>query len=146
MVEVGTLAHKLKSHSAGLPAFFTPTGYNTWYSDGKLPIKFKLGGKEVEIYSKPREKRQFGGRNFIMEESLSADVALIKAHIGDSQGNLVFNKSAQNFNPDMAGAAKLVIAEVDKVVEAGQIDPNHVQLPGVFVDRVVMSDPKSPYS
>lgn len=77
---------------------------------------------------------------------MGADVALIKARYGDAKGNLVFNKSAQNFNPDMAGAAKIVIAEVDKLVEVGQIDPNAVQLPGVFVDFVMELDSKSVYS
>lgn len=100
----------------------------------------------MEIYTTPREVKQFHGRSFILEESLQADVALIKAHIGDTKGNLVFNKSAQNFNPDMAGAAKIVVAEVDKVVEVGQIDPNLVQLSGVFVNYVLEADPKSRYS
>lgn len=112
----GTLAQKLKAKGGGIPAFYTPSGANTTYADGTLPIKFKKGSREVEVYPKPRESRVFNGRTYIMEEWLAPNVALIKGHRGDAKGNITFHKTAQNFSPDMAVAADYVIAEVDKIV------------------------------
>lgn len=106
----GTLAEKLKARGGGIPAFYTPSGANTSYADGTLPIKFKKGTREGEIYPKPKETRVFSGKSYILEESMSANVALIRGHLGDAKGNIVFHKTAQNFSPDMAVAADYVIA------------------------------------
>lgn len=114
----GTLAERIRAAGAGIPAFFTPAGVGTIVAEGK-------------------EVREFGGRSYIMEHSLSADVALIKAWRGDRLGNLVYRKTARNFNPMMATAAKLTIAEVEELVEPGAIDPDHVVTPGIYVKRIV---------
>lgn len=103
-----------------------------------MPISFKKGsgGKEKEIISEPKELRTYNGRDYVLEESITGDVALIKAWKADKLGNLVFRKNARNFNSDMGTAAKLVVAEVEEIVEVGEIDPDHVHLPSVFVHRV----------
>lgn len=103
----------MRSGGAGIPAFFTPAGVNTLYSTGRYPIKLNPKTKEPEILSKVREMREFNGRKYIMEETLFADFALIKAWKADKKGNLIFHKTAQNFNVDMAMAAKCVVAEVE---------------------------------
>lgn len=114
----GTLAERLRAGGAGIPAFFTRTGYGTIVAEGK-------------------ETRQFGEHWYVMETALSADVALVKAWKADKAGNLVFRKTARNFNPACAMAGKICVAEVEHVVEVGEIDPDHVHLPGIYVDRIV---------
>ena len=114
----GTLAERLRAGGAGIPAFFTRTGYGTVVAEGK-------------------ETRQFGEHWYVMETALMADVALVKAWKADKAGNLVFRKTARNFNPACAMAGKVCIAEVEEVVEVGAIDPDHVHLPGIYVDRIV---------
>lgn len=100
----------------------------------------------MEIASRPRATGIFGGKKYLMEEAIMGDFALVKAKSADKSGNLVFNKTARNFNADMCTAAKCVIAEVEEIVETGQIDPDHVHVPGVFVDRIYLADPNSEFS
>jgi 3-oxoacid CoA-transferase subunit A len=113
----GTLSERLRAGGAGIPAFYTPTGYGTMVAEGK-------------------ETREFGGRMYVMERALRGDFAFIKAWKGDRWGNLVYRKTARNFNPMMATAADYVIAEVEELVELGQLDPNQVHTPGIFVDAI----------
>jgi len=136
----GTLAEKIKSGGKGIPAFWTPTGANTLIEQGGFPTKYKLNSKEPEVYSKKKECREFNGKKYIMEETIFGDVALVKAYRADKRGNLQYRLSARNFNEDMATAAKFVIAEVEEIVENGEIDPNDVHTPGVFVHAVVKGD------
>jgi 3-oxoacid CoA-transferase subunit A len=116
----GTLAEKLRAGGAGIPAFFTRTGVGTVVAEGK-------------------EIREFDGRKYVMERSLAPDVSLVKADIADRSGNLVFRKTARNFNPDVATAGKITIVEVEKIVETGELDPDHVHLPGIYVHRIVLN-------
>lgn len=116
----GTLAEKLRAGGAGIPAFFTKTGYGTLVAEGK-------------------ETREFDGEQYIMERSLVADVGLVKAWKADKSGNLMFNKTARNFNPLAAMASKVCIVEVEEIVEVGSFDPDHVHLPGVYVQRIVIN-------
>ena len=115
----GTLAERLRAGGAGIPAFFTRTGYGTIVAEGK-------------------ETRQFDdGHWYVMETALKADVSLVKAWKADKAGNLVFRKTARNFNPACAMAGAVCVAEVEEIVETGSIDPDHVHLPGIYVDRIV---------
>ncbi|GAB3362748.1 CoA transferase subunit A [Lysobacter rhizosphaerae] len=115
----GTLAERLRAGGAGIPAFYTRTGYGTVVAEGK-------------------ETRQFDdGHWYVMETALKADVSLVKAWKADKAGNLVFRKTARNFNPACAMAGKVCVAEVEEIVEVGAIDPDHVHLPGIYVDRIV---------
>jgi len=113
----GTFAERIRAGGAGIAAFYTPTGYGTVVADGK-------------------ETRAFGGRHFVLETALTADFALVKACAGDRLGNLVYRKTARNFNPIMATAARITIAEVERLVEPGRIDPEQVHTPGVLVTRI----------
>lgn len=115
----GTLAERIRAGGAGIPAFFTPTGYGTLVAEGK-------------------DVRYFEGKPYVMERGLTADFAIIKAWKGDRHGNLVFRKTANNFNAVMATAAKITIAEVEELVEPGELDPNFIHTPGIFVQRVVL--------
>lgn len=114
----GTLAEKLRAGGAGIPAFFTRTGYGTQVAEGK-------------------EVREFDGNMYVMERSIVADVALVKAWKADPSGNLVYRKTARNFNPMVATAGKVCIAEVEIMVEVGELDPDQVHTPGIYVDRIV---------
>jgi 3-oxoacid CoA-transferase subunit A len=116
----GTLAERLRAGGAGIPAFFTRTGYGTIVAEGK-------------------ETREFDGHHYVMETALRADVSLVKAWKADKSGNLVFRKTARNFNPACAMAGKVCIAEVEQLVEVGELDPDHVHLPGIYVDRIVVN-------
>jgi len=136
----GTLAEKLRAGGAGIPAFFTSTAFGTVIQQGGFPIKYKAdgkGGMEVEIASKPRETRKFGDRTYVMEEAIRGDFALIKAWKGDTNGNLMFRATARNFNPDCAKAAKIAIAEVEELVQPGELKPDEIHLPGIYVHRIV---------
>lgn len=117
LIPQGTLAERIRAGGAGIPAFFTPTGYGTEAAEGK-------------------EARQFDGKWYIMESWLKADFSIVKAWKGDSAGNLVFRGTARNFNPMMATAGKITIAEVEELVEPGQLDPNNIHTPGIFVQRI----------
>ena len=114
----GTLAERLRAGGAGIPAFYVRTGYGTIVAEGK-------------------ETREFDGQHYVMETALKADVSLVKAWRADRSGNLVFRKTARNFNPAVAMAGQVCIAEVEEIVETGAIDPDHVHLPGIYVDRIV---------
>lgn len=113
----GTLAEKCRAAQAGIPAFYTPAGYGTEVAEGK-------------------EAREFNGKMHIMEEAFKADFAIVKAWKGDEAGNLIFKGTARNFNACMAGAAKITVAEVEELVPAGTLDPNHIHIPGIFVQRI----------
>ncbi len=116
----GTLAERLRAGGAGIPAFFTRTGYGTIVAEGK-------------------ETREFDGQHYVLETALKADVSLVKAWRADSSGNLQFRKTARNFNPAAATAGKVCIVEVEELVDVGAIDPDHVHLPGIYVDRIVVN-------
>jgi len=117
----GTLAERIRAGGAGVPAFFTATGYGTQIAEGK-------------------ETREFDGRHYVMERGLFADLALVHAWKGDTEGNLVYRKTARNFNPMMATAAKVTVAEVEELVEPGTFDPDHIITPGIFVKRIIKLD------
>jgi 3-oxoacid CoA-transferase subunit A len=114
----GTLAERIRAGGAGIPAFFTKTGVGTLIAEGK-------------------ELREFDGERYVMERGLFADLALIHAWKGDTEGNLVFRKTARNFNPMMAAAAEVTVAEVEQLVEPGQLDPDHIVTPGIYVKRMI---------
>lgn len=116
----GTLAEKLRAGGAGIPAFYIQTGVGTLVAEGK-------------------EVREFEGKEFILEKSLTADVALVKAYKADKAGNLVFRKTARNFNPECAMAGKITVAEVEQIVEIGELDPDDIHLPGIYVNRIVVN-------
>ncbi|MGW8889524.1 CoA transferase subunit A [Streptomyces sp. NPDC055749] len=132
----GTLAEKLRAGGAGIPAFFTPAGVGTPVSEGGLPWRHHPDGS-VAVASPPKEVRQYAGRRYVLEESITTDYALVHALTGDTDGNLVFDKAARNFNPLVATAGRLCIAQVEQLVAPGELDPGQVQLPGIFVDRIV---------
>ena len=116
----GTLAEKLRAGGAGIPAFFTKTGYGTVVAEGK-------------------ETREFDGEHYVMERSLRADVSLVKAWKADKSGNLVYRKTARNFNPMIATAGRVCVAEVEQVVEVGELDPESIHTPGIYVKRIVLN-------
>ena len=116
----GTLAEKLRAGGAGIPAFFTKTGYGTLVAEGK-------------------ETREFDGEHYVMERSLVADVSLVKAQKSDKSGNLIFRRTARNFNPNVASAGKITVAEVEELVETGELDPDDIHTPGIFVHRIVVN-------
>ena len=121
LVPQGTFSERIRAGGAGIPAFFTPTGVGTIVAEGK-------------------ETREFNGRQYVMERGLKADFALIKAWKGDTQGNLVYRKTARNFNPMMATAAKITIAEVERLVNPGELEPDMVATPGVYVKRILQGE------
>ncbi len=139
LVPQGTIAEKVRAGGAGIPAFFTATGVGTQLEKGEFPIALN-GDGSVRIPGKVKRTEMFGEKRFLMEESIVADVALVKAWKSDTLGNLVFRGTAQNFNRPMGTAAKLVLAEVEHVVPAGDIRPEDVHLPGIYVDRVIVGD------
>ncbi|WP_371188977.1 CoA transferase subunit A [Thalassotalea maritima] len=117
----GTLAEKMRAGGAGIPAFFTATGYGTPVAEGK-------------------EEREFNGRNYILEESITGDFAIVKAWKADTYGNLVYRNTARNFNPMAATAGKITVVEVEEIVEAGELDPNEIHTPGIYVNRLIKGD------
>ena len=135
----GTLAERMRAGGAGIPAFYTTAGVGTQVAEGGLPVRYNPDGTVAET-SKSKETREFDGRLYVLEEGIRADFALVHAHKGDRYGNLVFNKTAMNFNPDAAMSGKTTIAQVEHLVDA--IDPNEVDLPGIYVDRVVVVGPQ----
>jgi 3-oxoacid CoA-transferase subunit A len=136
LVPQGTLAERLRAGGCGIPAFFTPAGDGTMIADGGLPWRYNADGS-VAIASPKKETRVFDGREYVMELGIVCDFAMVRASVGDRHGNLVFHKSTRNFNPLCAMAGRITIAEVEELVEPGEIDPEQVHLPGVFVQRVV---------
>ena len=138
LVPQGTLDERLRAGGAGIPAFFTPAGVGTMVAEGGLPWRYGPDGT-VAAASPPKEVREFGGEAYVLEESITTDFALVHALKGDRYGNLVFDKSARNFNPLCAMAGRIAIAEIEELTE---LDPDEVQLPGVFVQRVVVLSPQ----
>ena len=132
----GTLAERLRAGGAGIPAFYTPTGAGTAISDGGLPIRYVAGGGAVAKWSPKKETRDFDGRPYVLEPAIRGDFALVKAWKGDRFGNLVYRHTAMNFNPMMATAAKVTIAEVEELVEVGALDPDHIHTAGIYVSRI----------
>jgi 3-oxoacid CoA-transferase subunit A len=121
LIPQGTLAERCRAAQTGIPAFFTPAGYGTEVAQGK-------------------ETREFNGKMHVLEHAFQADFAIVKAWKGDTAGNLIFKGTARNFNPCMAGAAKITIAEVEELVEAGTLDPNQIHIPGIFVQRIFQGE------
>jgi 3-oxoacid CoA-transferase subunit A len=121
LIPQGTLAERCRAAQAGIPAFFTPAGYGTEVAEGK-------------------EVREFNGKMHIMEHAFKADFAIVKAWKGDTAGNLIFKGTARNFNPCMCGAAKITVAEVEELVEAGTLDPNQIHVPGILVQRIFQGE------
>ncbi|KAH8402878.1 hypothetical protein KR222_008483, partial [Zaprionus bogoriensis] len=131
----GTLAEKIRAGGAGIPAFFTPTGYATLVQEGGAPVKYSTDGKVIASSAK-KPVQSFKGRNYVMEESIFADFAFVKAQKADAMGNLVFNKSARNFNAPMCRAAKVTVAEVEEIVPVGALKPDEIHVPGIYVKRI----------
>ena len=121
LIPQGTLAERCKAAQGGFPAFYTPAGYGTEVAEGK-------------------ETREFNGKMYILEEAFKADFAFVKAWKGDEAGNLIFRGTARNFNPCMCGAAKITVAEVEELVPAGSLDPDHIHIPGIFVQRIFQGE------
>lgn len=117
LIPQGTLAQRCRAAQSGIPAFYTPAGFGTEVAEGK-------------------EVREFNGKMHIMERAFTADFAFVKAWKGDTAGNLIFKGTARNFNPNMCGAATITVAEVEELVPAGELDPNHIHIPGIFVQRI----------
>ena len=117
----GTLAEKCRAAQAGFPAFYTPAGYGTEVAEGK-------------------ETREFDGKMYVLEDAFKADFAFVKAWKGDAAGNLIFKGTSRNFNPNMCGAATITVAEVEEMVEVGELDPNNVHIPGIFVQRIFQGE------
>ncbi|MDQ4054526.1 MAG: CoA transferase subunit A, partial [Actinomycetota bacterium] len=141
----GTLAERMRAGGSGIPAFYTATGGGTQVAEGGLPWKYDEAGNVV-VSSPPKDTRTFetadGPKEFVLEEAIIADFGLVRAWRGDRHGNLVYRDSARNFNPLAAMCGRVTIAEVEHLVEPGEIDPNHVHTPGVFVQRVVALTPE----
>jgi 3-oxoacid CoA-transferase/3-oxoacid CoA-transferase subunit A len=136
LVPQGTFAERIRAGGAGIPAFYTPTGFGTQIADGGLPMLHDADGKVVKT-SERKETREFDGGQFVLERAITGDYAIVKAWKADRMGNLVFRKTARNFNPMMATAAKVTIAEVEEIVDTGELDPDGIHVPGVFVQRIV---------
>jgi 3-oxoacid CoA-transferase subunit A len=148
LVPQGTLAERLRAGGGGgggggIPAFFTPAGVGTQVADGGLPLRYHPDGT-VAVASEAKEVRVFDGQEYVMERGIRTDYALVRAAVGDRHGNLVYAASARNFNPLCAVAGRVTIAEVETLVEPGEIDPATVDTPGIFVQRVVVVDTDDP--
>jgi len=133
----GTLAEKLRAGGAGIPAFFTPAGVGTQVSEGGLPQRYRPDGTVAKA-SEPKEVRSFDGADYVLERSVTPDFAFVHALKGDRYGNLVFHAAAANFNPLAAMAGRITIAQVEQLVEPGELSPEHIHTPGIFVQRVVV--------
>jgi 3-oxoacid CoA-transferase subunit A len=140
----GSLAERLRAGGVGIPAFYTPSGVGTMVSEGGLPWHYNADGT-VRTKSPKKETRMFESlgeqQEYVLETAIVTDFSLVRAKLGDTHGNLVFEKSARNFNPAAAMAGRITIAEVDQLVPAGSIDPDDVHLPGIYVHRIVQLSP-----
>ncbi|MGW1916923.1 CoA transferase subunit A [Streptomyces sp. NPDC002076] len=141
LIPQGTLAERLRAGGAGIPAFFTPAGVGTLVAEGGMPWRYHADGSAT-VSSPAKEVREFDGREYVLERGITTDFALVRAARGDCLGNLVFNKASRNFNPLAAMAGRVTIAEVEQLVEPGEIDPDEVHVPGVFVQRVLELTPE----
>jgi 3-oxoacid CoA-transferase subunit A len=141
----GTLAERLRAGGSGIPAFYTPTGVGTQVAEGGLPWRYDAAGNVV-VASPAKETRTFmtpdGEQTFVLEQAIICDFGLIRAWKGDRHGNLVYRESARNFNPVAAMSGRITIAEVEELVETGDLDPNQIHTPGVYVHRVVALSPE----
>jgi len=136
LVPQGTLAERLRAGGAGIPAFYTPVGVGTDIATGGMPLRYAPDGT-VEVFSEPREVRVLDGVEVVLERAITCDFGLVHAAVADTDGNLVFNSSARNFNPLCAMAGKVTIVEAESIVSAGSLHPDEIHLPGIFVQRVV---------
>ncbi|MGF1654667.1 MAG: CoA transferase subunit A [Actinomycetales bacterium] len=141
LVPQGTLAERLRAGGSGIPAFFTASGVGTVVADGGLAWRYHPDGS-VAVASPPKDTREFDGRTYVMERAIRADFGLVRAWRGDRHGNLVFRRAARNLNPLCAMAGAVTVAEVEELVEPGDLDPDAVHLPGVYVQRVVPLTPE----
>jgi len=141
LVPQGTLAERLRAGGCGIPAFYTPAGVGTEVAEGGLPWRYAADGS-VAVAAAAKETRGFDGREYVLEHAITTDFALVHAARGDRHGNLVFSKTARNFNPLAAMAGRVTVAEVEELVEPGELDPDAVHLPGVFVQRVLALSPE----
>jgi 3-oxoacid CoA-transferase subunit A len=132
----GTLAERLRAGGSGIPAFFTATGVGTQIADGGLPWQYAADGS-VEVASPGKETRRFGEHDYILERAIVCEFGLVRAWKGDRHGNLLYRRAARNFNPLAAMSGRITIAEVEQLVEPGELDPDSIHTPGVFVQRVV---------
>jgi 3-oxoacid CoA-transferase subunit A len=141
----GTLAERLRAGGVGIPAFFTPTGVGTVVSEGGMPWRNSVDGSTA-ILSPPKETKVLESlgkpREYVLEQAIRADFALVRAWKADRHGNLVFERAARNFNPVSAMSGRITIVEVEHIVEVGEIDPDEVHLPGIYVDRIVQLTPE----
>ena len=136
LVPQGTLAERLRAGGSGIPAFYTPAGVGTQIAEGGLPWRYAPDGS-IAVGSPPKETRRFGDREYVLERGIVCDYALVRASVGDRHGNLIYNKATRHFNPLCAMAGKITIAEVEKLVEPGEIAPEAVHTPGIYVQRIV---------
>ena len=132
----GTLAERMRAGGSGIGAFFTATGVGTQVAEGGLPWRYAADGS-VAVASPPKELRSLNGRDFVLEHAITCDFGLVRAWKGDRHGNLIYKRSARNFNPLAAMSGRVTIAEVEELVEPGELDPDGIHTPGVFVQRVV---------
>jgi 3-oxoacid CoA-transferase subunit A len=140
LIPQGTLAERLRAGGCGIPAFYTPAGVGTQVAEGGMPWRYDAQGG-VALASPPKETRTFDGTGYVLERGITTDFAFVRAARGDRHGNLVFSKAARNFNPLAAMAGRVTVAEVEELVEPGAIDPDHVHLPGIFIQRVLALTP-----
>jgi 3-oxoacid CoA-transferase subunit A len=133
----GTLAERLRAGAAGIPAFYTPAGVGTLVAEGGIPWRYGPGGEIVKS-SPEKEVREFDGGLYVLETGITTDFAFVHAWKGDRHGNLMYRRSARNFNPACAGAGRVTIAEVEQLVEPGMLDPDEIHTPGIEVQRVVL--------
>jgi 3-oxoacid CoA-transferase subunit A len=132
----GTLAERLRAGGSGIGAFFTPTGVGTLVAQGGLPWRYRPDGS-VEVASPPKEVRTFGGRQMLLEESIVTDYALVRVAVADTAGNCLFHAAARNFNPPAAMSGRITVVEAERIVQVGDLHPDDVHLPGIFVQRIV---------
>jgi 3-oxoacid CoA-transferase len=140
LVPGGTLAEKIRAAGAGIPGFWTSTGVGTIIEEGGFPIKYKRGGVGISIQAEGKEKRFFNGKEHLYEEAIRTEYSLVKAWKADPLGNLVYRKTAKNFNPEIAICSKVTIAEVEEIVPLGSLDPDEIDTPGIFVQRIVKGE------
>ncbi|MEU5578922.1 CoA transferase subunit A [Streptomyces huasconensis] len=141
LVPQGTLAERLRAGGTGIPAFYTPAGVGTQVAAGGLPWRHAPDGT-VAVASPPKETRVLAGHTYVLEHAITTDYALVRAWRGDRHGNLVFRRAAANFNPLAAMAGRITIAEVEELVEPGELAAEHIHIPGIFVQRVVQLTPE----
>ena len=139
LVPQGTLAERIRAGGAGIPAFYTPAGVGTAVAEGGLPMLHDKDGNVIKA-SEPKDIRVFDGKMYVLERGITADYALVKAWRGDRMGNLVYRHTAANFNPMMAMAGRITIAEVEELVEVGELDPDHIHTPSLYVQRIFQGE------